>query len=82
MTPFRITFEESTQRHCLQTIPDYHVLLNGKRVQRLYWNMRGYRGVLPTPDGGLFEPGEVSLTKFKTIARSLEREAKKQKTVT
>lgn len=79
MIPFKITFEESTQRHCCQTIPDYHVLLNGKRVERLYWNMRGYRGALQMPDGTLFDPGEISLAKFKTIARGIERDVKKQK---
>jgi hypothetical protein len=76
MKPFKITFEESKPRAMLQTIPDYWVLLNGKRVERLYWNTRGYRGALPTPEGGLHDPGEVSLARFKKEARALEREAK------
>lgn len=80
MKPFKITFEKSNQRAILQTIPDYWVLLNGVRFERLYWNTRGYRGALPHPTLGSVDIGEVSLAKYRKAAKSYEREARQLET--
>ena len=53
------------------------VLLNGLPWgDPFYYNMRGYRGVLPLPDGSSFDPGEVSLTQLRREVAQINREAK------
>jgi hypothetical protein len=76
MLEFKITFEEVKDRHICQEHPFYNVMLNGKFYFQIYYNLRGYCGYLPTPRGGRFDPGEVSLARFRKEAKILEREAK------
>ena len=51
-------------QHICETTPRYDVMLHGVRVQgtwsQLWFNMRGYVGVLPTPDGKGVDIGEKS----------------------
>lgn len=53
---------------------DYDVLLHGRRVGELYFNTRGYRGTLPTPDGAPLDLGEKPLGAWKREVASLNRE--------
>lgn len=55
---------------------DYDVLLNGKKVGELYYNLRGYRGTLPLHDGGGLDIGERSISVFRKEVVQLNREAK------
>jgi hypothetical protein len=52
----------------------YDVLLRGVKVGQLYFNMRGYVGALPTPDGGLLDIGERSIAKYRREVAALNRE--------
>lgn len=76
MPKARITLEERPRRMAMmETKMRYAVMLDGVEFSDLYWNIRGYRGVVPTlcSDGaiGSFDPGEVSLAEFKReIAQS------------
>jgi hypothetical protein len=53
----------------------YDVHLRGEKVGQLYFNMRGYVGLLPTPDG-MVDIGEVSISKFKKEVAQINREFK------
>jgi hypothetical protein len=72
----RITLRESPRRHMLATRPDFDVLLNGVKVERAYFNMRGYRVGLPLPGGGMLDPGEISLSRLNAEIRRINREAR------
>jgi hypothetical protein len=69
----KITLRESPRRAMLQTKPDFDVLLNGVKVERAYFNTRGYRVGLPLPDGRMFDPGEVSLTQLRREVGKINR---------
>ena len=58
----------------LETHPRYHVLLHGKRVGELYFNMRGYVGTLPTPTGTQLYIGERGISAFRKAVAQLNRE--------
>ena len=74
---FRITLQSKPSPHVLNPHKDWQVLLNGLPWgDPFYYNMRGYRGVLPLPDGSSFDPGEVSLTQLRREVAQVNREAK------
>lgn len=65
-----------TRRGCQMMEPKdrYDVMLRGARVGQLYFNMRGYVGYLPTPDGTNLDIGEKPITTFKREVAALNRE--------
>lgn len=52
----------------------YEVLLQGKPFDELYFNIRGYVGSLPTPEGRRMVMPESSITKFRGEIAKLNRE--------
>ncbi len=73
---FRITLKER-RKAILQTKPDFDILLNGEVFGALTYNMTGYIGYLPLPEGGKMDFGEISLTAYRREIAYLHREAKK-----
>ena len=74
---FRITLQSKHSPHFYDPRKNWQVLLNGKPWGgRFYYNMTGYRGALPTPDGASFDPGEVTLTQLHREVARINREAK------
>ena len=73
--PKAITLVE-TRQGCaiLETHSRYHVLLHGKKVGELYFNMRGYVGTLPTPEGTALCIGERGISAYRKAAAQLNRE--------
>lgn len=73
--PWKIELREMPRRwgDCR---PSIAVMLNGAKWGELYWNMRGYRGVLPLPSGRQFDAGEASITKWKRAAAEIMRDAR------
>lgn len=70
--PKAITFKEIDERRFEK--PRYHVLLHGRVVETLEWNLRGYTGTLPTADGLDFHVGEKPLSGYRSTAAMLNRE--------
>jgi len=60
-----VSLREKPGKHMLETRPRYDVLLNGEVVTELYFNMRGYRGALPTVRGGWMDIGERGISAWK-----------------
>jgi len=58
----------------LETHSRYHVLLHGKNVGELYFNMTGYVGYLPTPNGTQLDIGERAISAFRKAVAQLNRE--------
>ncbi len=54
--------------------PRYDVMLHGKKVDQLYFNMRGYVGNLPTPEGRTLYIPESGIKRFRREAAKLNRE--------
>lgn len=55
--------------------PRYDVLLHGKRVGQLYFNMTGYTGVyLPQPNGIPLHVGERGIRAYRKAIAQLNRE--------
>ncbi len=74
---FRITLQSKPSPHFYDPHMNWQVLLNGKPWgDPFYYNMTGYRGALPTPDGLGFDPGEVTLTQLRREVARINREAK------
>jgi hypothetical protein len=65
-----------TRQGCaiLENESRYHVMLHGQKVSELHFNMRGYVGALPTPEGRSLDIGEVSISKWKREAAALNRQ--------
>jgi hypothetical protein len=65
-----------TRRGCalLETHPRYEVRLHGKRWGELYFNMRGYTGYLPLPNGHVLDIGERGISAFRKEVGKLNRE--------
>ena len=65
-----------TRRGCamLERTPRYDVILDGQIVGQLYYNLRGYVGTLPTPEGRSLSIGEASITAYRREAARLNRE--------
>jgi hypothetical protein len=53
----------------------YDVLLNGKQVGELHYNMTGYRGVLPLAGGRRLDIGERGISVFRAEIRRINKEA-------
>lgn len=74
---FRITLQSKPSPHFHERQKRWQVLLDGKPWgDPFYYNMRGYRGALPLPDGRSFDPGEVTLTQLRCEVARINREAK------
>jgi hypothetical protein len=59
----------------LEPHPQYDVLLYGKKIGQLYFNMRGYTGVyLPQPSGIPLNIGERSITAYRKAIARLNKE--------
>ena len=73
--PKAITLVE-TREGCaiLETHSLYHVLLHGKKVGELYFNMTGYVGYLPQPNGISLDIGERGISAYRKAAAQLNRE--------
>ena len=63
---------------CCETTPRFDVILYDVRVPgdrgQLYFNMTGYVGQLPTPDGAGVSIGERPITAWKAEAAKINRE--------
>lgn len=68
--------EAPHKRSICETKMRYDVLLNGEYFDGLYFNMRGYVGLLPLPDGHKFNIGERGISVFRAEIRTINREAK------
>ena len=74
---FRITLQSKLSPHFAERHKRWQVLLNGEPWgEPFYYNMRGFRGVLPTPNGAAFDPGEVTLTRLRQEVAQLNRKAR------
>jgi len=79
---FKLSIKKNKNRAIAETTSRYDVLLNGKKVGELYYNMRGYTGCyLPTPDGKKLDCGEQSITQWRKDMAQLNREAKTTETI-
>lgn len=58
----------------LETTKRYNVMLHGVKVDQLWFNMRGYVGYLPLPDGSKLSMPEGSLASYKREVARLNRE--------
>lgn len=54
--------------------PRYNVLLKGTKIGQLYFNVTGYRGTLPTPEGHNLNIGEKGITAYRSEVTRLNRE--------
>jgi hypothetical protein len=63
------------QRH-----PDYDLILNGKVVGGVYYNLTGYVGTLPQADGTGFTPGETGILAYRAEIARINRNARKSDT--
>jgi hypothetical protein len=66
--------ENLRARAICETTPRYDVMLHGQKVDQLYFNMKGYVGYLPTPDGAKLDIGEKSISVFRREVAALNRE--------
>ena len=74
---FRIKLVSKPSPHFGERHKRWQVLLNGEPWGTpFYYNMRGFRGVLPLPNGGSFDPGEVTLTRLRREVAQINREAR------
>ena len=73
----RIALKSKPSPHFGETHKRWQVLLNGEPWgDPFYYNMRGFRGVLPLPDGRCFDPGEVTLTRLRQEVAGINRGAR------
>lgn len=56
----------------------YEVFLHGEFFDELYFNLRGYVGYLPTPDGRKLDIGEKSISAYRKEIATLNREFKEK----
>ena len=65
-----------TRQGCemLESTPRYNVMLRGVKVDQLFYNMRGYVGNLPTPDGSSLYVPESGIARFRREVAKLNRE--------
>jgi hypothetical protein len=63
----RITLKPAPhKRAMLENRMRYDVMLDGRVFDTLYYNMTGYVGTLPLPDGGRLSIGETTLKEYRT----------------
>ncbi len=73
----RITLQSKPSPHFHERHKRWQVFLNGEPWgDPFYYNMRGFRGVLPLPGGQAFDPGELSLTRLRQEVAQINREAR------
>lgn len=77
---FRVELKE-TRGSFMETKPRYEVLLNGKKVDELYFNMTGYRGALPTIYGSKLDLGESAISTWRKEIAAVNREASQRLTI-
>ncbi|MFZ3482189.1 hypothetical protein [Sphingomonas sp. 3-13AW] len=75
----RITLEERPRRMaCMETKMRYAIMVDGKPFSELYFNMRGYRGSIPSPrpDGtfGSLDIGERPISEYRREIAAANRE--------
>ena len=65
-----------TRQGCeiMETTPRYNVMLNGVKVEQLWWNLKGFVGNLPTPDGSSLYVPESGIVRFRREVAKLNRE--------
>lgn len=51
----------------------YDVLLNGEKFAQLYFNMRGYVGLLPLPNGHRLDIGERAISAYRKEVSAINR---------
>lgn len=79
MRAARVKIVEGPRKHIMERQKRYQVLLDGRKSSELYYNMRGYVGVLPypcdtEPDGvGQLQLGEVSISAYRREAAAINR---------
>lgn len=74
--PFRLALRTRPTTP-FQRRPDYDLLLNGEVVGEVYYNMTGYVGTLPQPDGTTFIPGEMGISAYRTEIARVNRDARR-----
>jgi hypothetical protein len=73
--PYKLELQKTTQGCAMfESQPRYDIILNGEKVGQLYYNLRGYVGTLPTPDGMQLTIGEQPITTYKREVAALNRE--------
>jgi hypothetical protein len=72
---FKVTLKEVKSPHFMETKPRYDILVNGVKRDFIYFNMTGYRGAIPMLGGGVFDPGEGGISRFRKAVREANREA-------
>lgn len=73
--PFRLALRARPTTP-LQRHADFDLLLNGKVVGELYYNMTGYVGTLPQPDGTGLIIGEKGISAYRAEIARINREAR------
>jgi hypothetical protein len=65
-----------TRQGCaiMEIQPRFDILLHGKNVGQMYFNLRGYVGSLPTPEGSLLQMPESCIGSFEREVSRLNRE--------
>jgi len=65
-----------TRRGCaiMESTPRIEVWFHGELFDTLYFNMSGYRGCLPCPEGGKLDIGEQSMGTYRKEVVKLNRE--------
>ena len=66
--------EAPHRRAICETRMRYIVMLNGKEYGEIYFNMTGYCGYLPLPDGSRMSVGECGISQIKREAAAINRE--------
>lgn len=75
--PHVLTLKEAPHKRSMcETKMRYDVLVNGKVTETLYFNMRGYQGYLPLPDGGKLDIGEKAISAYKKEIGIINKDAK------
>lgn len=77
--PFRLALRARPNAP-LQRRPDYDLLLNGRVVGEVYYNVTGYVGTLPQPDGPGLTLGERGISAYRAEIAHINREARNSST--
>jgi hypothetical protein len=58
----------------MESKPRYDVMLHGKKVGQLYYNLRGYVGNLPCPGGSSLWIPESSISAYRRHVMALNKD--------
>jgi hypothetical protein len=72
--------EAPKKRAMCETRMRYEILLNGEVYGDLYFNLTGYRGVLPLPGDRRLDIGEQPISAFRAEISRINKEAKSNPT--